>query len=66
MKDKILMFIIGLLVGAIITAGGFLLFGKPNSEDFKDMPQMDENFDPSNIDFNNIDLNNISIPEQAE
>lgn len=63
MKDKILMFIIGLLVGAIITAVGFLLFGKSNSGDFKDMPQMDENFDPSNIDFNNIDLNNINIPE---
>lgn len=28
MKDKILMLIIGILIGAIITAGGFLLFGK--------------------------------------
>ena len=61
MKDKILMFIIGLLVGAIITAGGFLLIGKPKGVDFKDMPQIDENFDPSNMDFDNID-----IPEQAE
>ena len=65
MKNKILIFIIGLLIGAIITAEGFLLFGKPKG-DFKNMPQMDENFNPSNIDFNNIDLNNINIPEQVE
>ena len=30
MKDKILVFIIGLLVGAIITATGFLIYEKTN------------------------------------
>lgn len=31
MKEKILTLIIGILIGAIITAGGFLLFGKNTS-----------------------------------
>ena len=31
MKDKSLMFIIGLLVGAIITASGFLIYQKNNA-----------------------------------
>jgi len=35
MKDKILMLIIGILIGAIITAGGFLLFGKKGKQDGK-------------------------------
>ena len=30
MKDKVLVFIIGLLVGAVITASGFLIFEKNN------------------------------------
>jgi len=30
MKDKILVFIIGLLVGAVLTAGGFLIYEKVN------------------------------------
>ena len=30
MKDKILIFIIGLLVGAVITASGFLIYEKVN------------------------------------
>ena len=30
MKDKILIFIIGLLVGAVITASGFLIYEKTN------------------------------------
>ncbi len=30
MKDKIITLIIGVLIGAIITAGGFLLFGQNN------------------------------------
>ena len=30
MKDKILVFIIGLLVGAVITASGFLIYEKAN------------------------------------
>lgn len=36
MKDKIIIFIIGLLVGAIITSAGFLAFRKNNHN----MPQM--------------------------
>ena len=30
MKDKILIFIIGLLIGAVITASGFLIYEKVN------------------------------------
>lgn len=30
MKDKILIFVIGLLVGAVITASGFLIYEKAN------------------------------------
>lgn len=30
MKDKILVFIIGLLVGAVVTASGFLIYEKNN------------------------------------
>lgn len=41
MKDKIFMLVIGILIGAIITAAGFLIFGKKGKN----------NFDPSN--FNN-------------
>lgn len=32
MKDKILMLVIGILIGAIITTGGFLIFGKENDK----------------------------------
>lgn len=31
MKDKILIFVIGLLVGAVITASGFLIYEKTNN-----------------------------------
>ncbi len=34
MKDKILMLIIGALIGAIITAGCFLIFGNKNYNQF--------------------------------
>lgn len=33
MKDKILVFVIGLLVGAILASGGFLIYEKNNSVD---------------------------------
>ena len=33
MKDKIIMLVIGILIGAIITAGGFLIFGNNSSSD---------------------------------
>ena len=35
MKDKIIVFIIGLLVGAIITTGGFLIYEKINSDNIQ-------------------------------
>ena len=38
MKDKILIFIIGLLVGAVITAAGFLIYEKFN-KDANHMPR---------------------------
>lgn len=44
MKDKILMLIIGILIGAVITAGGFLLFGKNGNKPEK------RNFDTDMID----------------
>ena len=48
MKDKILVFIIGLLVGAIITAGGFLIYEKNNpraTQSEETNTQTTENFD---------------------
>ena len=46
MKNNILIFIIGFLVGAIIATGGFLIYGKTKSENNrspeKNMPQMME------------------------
>lgn len=51
MKDKILYLIIGTLIGAIITAGCFLLFGKNNDKGgMRGAPgqmQMDGNMTPS-------------------
>ena len=51
MKDKIIIFIIGLLVGAIITSAGFLAFRKNNHN----MPQM-QNGEPRQMtEMNNSD-----------
>ena len=42
MKNKILPFIIGVLVGAIIAVAGFLIYNKVTKKDFKpEMMQMD-------------------------
>ena len=49
MKDKVLIFIIGLLLGAVLTASGFLIYEKnyqnnfqfPNGERFEMMPMPD-------------------------
>lgn len=45
MKDKILTFIIGLLIGAIITTAGFLIYNKAikNNSEQPEMMQMNEN-----------------------
>lgn len=47
MKDKILMLIIGILIGAIITTGGFLILGK---KDNKGNRMERRNFDANMID----------------
>ena len=68
MKDKIFMLVIGILIGAIITAAGFLVFGSNNKgkRDFDPSKIKDGNMTPPNFsrdkedfDFNNIDKNNI-------
>ena len=78
MKDKILMLIIGILIGAIIASAGFLIFGGKNNrgnfnpENFKGRngdrtPPSGFSGDFNNIDFNNIDLNNIpGRPEKQD
>ena len=45
MKDKIMFLIIGILIGAIITTGGFLIYNKSlsNNVDQPEMMQMNEN-----------------------
>lgn len=45
MKDKILIFIIGVLVGAIIATAGFLIYNKvcTNNSGQPEMMQMDSN-----------------------
>ena len=40
MKDKILIFVIGLLVGAVITAAGFLIYQKLNTNNNNNNMQM--------------------------
>ena len=72
MKDKIFMLVIGILIGAIITAAGFLFFGnKKGKQDFDpsklkngDMTPPNFSRDKGDIDFNNIDLNNI--PQRSD
>ncbi len=49
MKDKILMLIIGVLLGAVITAGCFIIFNGGNSSKNENMPKSGrdmENFVP--------------------
>ena len=70
MKNKVIIFIIGLLVGAIIASAGFLIFGgnkdkgKMDRKDFAPSQFQDGNFTPpsgdkGDFDFNNIDPNNL-------
>lgn len=65
MKDKILMLIIGILIGAIITAGGFLVFGKNNDKNNK---MIERNFDTNMVGGgrrgNPLDENNIGEPPE--
>ena len=52
MKDKILVLIIGILIGAILASVGFLIYNKQKSNDVPSlnsgMPQM-ENFSPRDM-----------------
>lgn len=75
MKNKILTFIIGLLVGAILATGGFLIYEQSKSSedsdtnvnDFEGRPQMPngENFNGGTPpDMNNMDSN--SIPQRPD
>lgn len=54
MKDKILMLVIGVLIGAIITAGCFMLFGKNDKARGE--------FDRKNMDANMIDRGQMGRP----
>ena len=54
MKDKILFLILGILIGAVITAACFLVIGKSTRQGMKDGnfrpdKEMMENFDPENL-----------------
>ena len=73
MKDKIFMLIVGILIGAIITSAGFLMFGKKGGKrDFDPSKMRDGNFTPpsgfskdsNDTDSRSIDPNNI--PEKPD
>lgn len=70
MKDKIIMFVIGALVGAILTAGGFLIFGhnKPaGMKDRGDMPddQFQNSIDGSRPEKRDRDINQTNQNNEA-
>ena len=52
MKEKILPFIIGLLIGAIIASAGFVIYNKTNNKNKHDFrgapPQMNQSQDSNN------------------
>ena len=54
MKDKIKFLILGMLIGAIITAGVFIILKNNSAKNFKDMRPENFDFDTSNLpsDFN--------------
>ena len=75
MKSKILMLIIGILIGAIIASAGFLIWGNNNKNNankdfdpskFKNGNGTPPNFsrDKEDIDFENFDPNNL--PERPQ
>lgn len=76
MKDKVLMLVLGILIGAVITAGCFLLFSKSNNNMPVDMTggrMRSEDFDPSNIEDGNFirrnpqeEMNTLTSEEQSE
>ena len=67
MKEKVLMLIIGILIGAIITAGGFLIYLKTNETNNQTIPNgpMDmRNFTPGERP--EMDFENGDFPEPPE
>lgn len=74
MKDKVIVFIIGLLVGAILATGGFCIYENikssqreqsMNSRDFKGQMSNGENFKNGQPeDMKNIDKNSDSRPSR--
>lgn len=62
MKDKIIMLVIGILIGAIIASTGFLIFGgNKGKKDFDPSKLKDGNMTPPNFsrDKGDFDFNNI-------
>lgn len=57
MKDKILMLVIGILIGAIIASGCFLIFGKNKGN------PGGERMNRENFDFNMIGGGKFEMPE---
>lgn len=61
MKNKVFIFIVGLLVGAIIASAGFLIFGgnkgKMDMKDFDPSKFQGEGMTPPNFPGNNDDSN---------
>ena len=67
MKNKILPFIIGLLIGAIIASAGFVIYLKTNRKNRPDFrgtpPQMNQSQDSNNNDGTPPELPNGEMPE---
>lgn len=59
MKDKILYLILGILVGAVITSGAFLIYSKNARYNMKDMRP---NFNNMNEEFKNQRPEDMKIP----
>lgn len=53
MKKQILMLVLGIVIGAVVTAGGFLIFGKNNNKQMDKMGRDGE--PPMSMDGNFID-----------
>ena len=68
MKNKILPFIIGLLIGAIIASAGFVIYNKTNNKNKHDFrgapPQMNQSQDSSNNGGTPPELPNSEMPSE--
>lgn len=71
MKDKILFLILGILIGAVITAACFLVIGKTTRKgmrngDFRPDKSMMENFDSENMKKGRPSKDNASSERDSE